>query len=66
MSVYMIHNIRLIIHTYTYIHVEICIIICNAGLGKGSSSGKSIEETTKEIDEHYNKVFICLSVFQPF
>jgi hypothetical protein len=27
-----------------------------AGLGRGSSSGKSIEETTKEIDEHYNKV----------
>jgi hypothetical protein len=27
-----------------------------AGLGKGSSSGKSIEETAKEIDEHYNKV----------
>jgi len=34
-----------------------------AGLGKGSSSGKSIEETTKEIDEHYNKgndVFSCM------
>merc|ERR1711966_410907 len=26
-----------------------------AGLGTGSSSGKSIAETTKEIDEHYNK-----------
>lgn len=34
-----------------------------AGLGKGSSSGKSVEETTKEIDEHYNKgndVFSCI------
>ena len=34
-----------------------------AGLGKGSSSGKSIQETTKEIDEHYNKgndVFSCM------
>lgn len=34
-----------------------------AGLGYGSSSGKSIEETTKEIDEHYNKgndVFSCI------
>ncbi|KAJ1475322.1 hypothetical protein T484DRAFT_1828840 [Baffinella frigidus] len=25
------------------------------GLGKGSSSGKSIEKTTKEIQEHYDK-----------
>ena len=32
-----------------------CVRLC-AGLGRGSSSGKSIEETTKEIDEHYNKV----------
>ena len=34
-----------------------------SGLGQGSSSGKSIEETTKEIDEHYNKgndVFACI------
>ena len=30
-------------------------IITGAGLGTGSSSGKSIKETTKEIDEHYNK-----------
>lgn len=36
---------------------------CGSGLGYGSSSGKSIEETTKEIDEHYNKgndVFSCM------
>lgn len=36
---------------------------CGRGLGQGSSSGKSIEETTKEIDEHYNKgndVFSCI------
>lgn len=36
---------------------------CGSGLGYGSSSGKSIEETTKEIDEHYNKgndVFSCI------
>jgi len=34
-----------------------------SGLGFGSSSGKSIAETTKEIDEHYNKgndVFSCI------
>jgi len=33
------------------------------GLGKGSSSGKSIEKTTKEIQEHYDKgndVFSCI------
>lgn len=37
--------------------------VTGAGLGKGSSSGKSIAETTKEIDEHYNKgndVFSCI------
>lgn len=37
--------------------------ICSAGLGYGNSSSKSIEETTKEIDEHYNKgndVFSCI------
>jgi cyclopropane fatty-acyl-phospholipid synthase-like methyltransferase len=37
--------------------------LVSRGLGKGSSSGKSIEETTKEIDEHYNKgndVFSCI------
>lgn len=37
--------------------------LTGAGLGYGSSSGKSIEETTKEIDEHYNKgndVFSCI------
>lgn len=36
--------------------------LTGSGLGYGSSSGKSIEETTKEIDEHYNKgndVFSC-------
>jgi cyclopropane fatty-acyl-phospholipid synthase-like methyltransferase len=34
-----------------------------AGLGLGNSSDKSIEATTKEIDEHYNKgndVFSCI------
>lgn len=34
-----------------------------AGLGKGSSSGKSIDKTTKEIQEHYDKgndVFSCI------
>jgi len=38
-------------------------VTCGSGLGHGSSSGKSIEETTKEIDEHYNKgndVFSCI------
>ena len=38
-------------------------LTCGRGLGHGSSSGKSIEETTKEIDEHYNKgndVFSCI------
>jgi len=37
--------------------------LTGSGLGRGSSSGKSIEETTKEIDEHYNKgndVFSCM------
>jgi hypothetical protein len=37
--------------------------LTGVGLGHGSSSGKSIEETTKEIDEHYNKgndVFSCI------
>lgn len=37
--------------------------IVGSGLGYGNSSGKSIEETTKEIDEHYNKgndVFSCM------
>jgi cyclopropane fatty-acyl-phospholipid synthase-like methyltransferase len=36
---------------------------CGSGLGYGSSSGKTIAETTKEIDEHYNKgndVFSCM------
>jgi cyclopropane fatty-acyl-phospholipid synthase-like methyltransferase len=37
--------------------------LVSRGLGKGSSSDKSIEATTKEIDEHYNKgndVFSCI------
>jgi len=38
--------------------------ICGVGgLGYGNSSSKSVEETTKEIDEHYNKgndVFSCI------
>lgn len=37
--------------------------LCSGGLGYGNSSSKSIEETTKEIDEHYNKgndVFSCI------
>lgn len=31
------------------------VAITGSGLGFGSSSGKSVRETTKEIDEHYNK-----------
>ena len=49
--------------THTHTHTQIWWLICQflpwwmtgAGLGTGSSSGKSIAETTKEIDEHYNK-----------